>query len=68
MCDRPEASLSKLFAHLDLPDESGELTQRWAPTLSRPEYYRPSFSETDERAIAEETNEVAMKLGYGLQD
>jgi hypothetical protein len=65
MCDDPQHSLQRLLEHLDLPDESGEIPRKWAPSLSRPAYYQPKFSADEERAICEETDEVAAVLGYG---
>jgi hypothetical protein len=65
MCDQPEQMLRTLLDHVDLPDDSGELLARWTPSLSRPTYYKPVFSEAEERAIDEETREVVRALGYG---
>jgi len=64
LCDQPERSLRGLFEHCSLTDESGELTRKWAPSLSRPGYYNPTFTNEEERAIAEETDAVAAELGY----
>jgi Sulfotransferase family len=67
LCDRPQESLGQLLRHCALPDESGELTRRWAPLLSRPSYYEPTFTPDQERAITEETERVAVELGYDRQ-
>jgi hypothetical protein len=64
LCDRPAEMLRQLFNHLELPDESDELTKRWAPSLSRPGYYSPSFTADEERGIIDETEAVVAELGY----
>jgi hypothetical protein len=64
MCDRPIELLTQLFQHANLPDESGTIAKKWATSLSRPNYYQPSFTESEDRAIVEETGEVARALGY----
>jgi hypothetical protein len=64
MCDGPEGALQRLFDHVQLDDPSGELIGKWAPCLSRPEYYQPSFTPEENRAIAEETDGAAASLGY----
>lgn len=65
LCDRPAETVRRVLDHCDLPDAGGELARRWAPSLSRPAYYEPSFTPAEERAIDEETGEVAAELGYG---
>ncbi len=67
MCDRAPEMLRRLFDHCALADPADELLRRWAPSLSRPTYYKPTFSEAEEQAIAEETAAVAADLGYGPQ-
>jgi hypothetical protein len=64
LCDDAEESVRRLLAHCELADPSGELTQRWASSMSRPTYYRAEFSPQEEQAIAEETQDVVRQLGY----
>jgi Sulfotransferase family len=64
LCDRPAEILGQLLQHVDLPDESKHLTQRWLSSLSRPAYYDPKFTPEQEQAIHEETDSVAAELGY----
>jgi hypothetical protein len=64
LCDSPSSSIAKLLAHCALSDESGELNRKWSGSLSRPDYYQPTFTPEEERAIAQETADVAAGLGY----
>jgi hypothetical protein len=66
LCDSAASSIAKLLEHCVLTDESGELSRKWAPSLSRPSYYQPTFTPEEESAITEETAAVAAELGYGL--
>jgi len=54
LCDRAEETLTRIFAHVELP-LAGEERARAAARLGRPDYYRPSFDAAEEAAIAEET-------------
>lgn len=67
MCDQPERVLRGLLGHVELADDSDERVNRWAPSLSRPTYYKPTFTEAEERAIEEETSDVVAALGYDPQ-
>jgi hypothetical protein len=64
LCDSASVSIARLLEHCALADESGEFDRKWASSLSRPSYYQPTFTPQEERAIAEETGEVAAELGY----
>lgn len=66
LCDHATDSLNQMLSHCDLPDAAGELVRRWAPSLSRPSYYAPSFTAEEAKAISEETDAVTAELGYQL--
>ncbi len=62
LCDRAEATLERIFAHVALP-LSAEERARAAARLSRPDYYRPAFDAAEEAALAEEAGEVWARIG-----
>ncbi len=64
LCNRPEATLTSVFAHADLPLEPDELAPM-AARLSQPTYYDPGFTPAEEAVIADETKAVRERLGYG---
>ena len=64
LCDDSEESVRRLLAHCELADPSGELTRRWASSMSRPTYYQAAFTAQEEQAISEETHDVVRQLGY----
>ena len=68
LCDAPERSISRLLQHCALDDPSGELMRRWAPMMSRPTYYEPGFTAEEEKAIAEETDDVVAQLGCEIRE
>lgn len=68
LCDAHEPSIARLLEHCALPDPSGELTRRWASAISRPTYYQAGFTAEEERAIAEETDDVVARLGYAAPE
>ena len=63
LCDRPEATLTRAFAHAALPLEPAELPAM-AARLSRPTYYDPGFTPAEDAVIAEETRAVRERLDY----
>jgi Sulfotransferase family len=63
LCDRPEETLTKAFAHAELPLGPGELAPM-AARLSQPTYYDPGFTPAEEAVIAEETKAVRELLDY----
>jgi hypothetical protein len=64
LCDQPEYSLRRVFAHCELADPDDAIVHRWVPSVSRPDYYKPSFTTAEDRAIDEEAGEVAATWGY----
>lgn len=62
LCDDPHKMLAELLRHGELEDEG--LVDAFAPSISAPTYYRPDFSERELAIIAEETEDVASRLGY----
>jgi hypothetical protein len=62
LCDNPHRTIAALFKHCEL-DLSYEV-EKFAEQIKRPSYYHPSFTEEDDRIIAEETDEVAERFGY----
>ena len=63
LCDRPEETLRRLFDHVELSLDSSTLNTQ-AARLGRPTYYRPDLTAEDEKALREETEETASRLGY----
>lgn len=64
LCDDPERSIARLLAHCGLDDPSGGLARRWGGSIGRPGYYKAEFTADEERAIAQETDEVVAQVGY----
>lgn len=64
LCDRPEETLRRLFAHVELLIDDDALATH-AARLARPTYYRPDLGAGEEQVLLEETATVANALGYG---
>ena len=65
LCDDTDHWLAKLLDHCRLDDPKGRiLSQYGGDAMSRPKYYKASFTQEDERAISEETREVSALFGY----
>lgn len=62
LCRDPVSAMEQLLAHCDLPVSPA--VQDYASTLSAPTYYAPDFCDAELRCIAEETGDVAARLGY----
>ncbi len=67
LCEHPEETLAALARHCAL-DPQGPDISSFARRLRYPTYYRPAFSDAERRIIAEETGEVAARLGYEPPD
>lgn len=63
LCEKPTETLSRLFAHCELP-ESEELIAGAAGGMHAPAYYRPDFSAGDLATITEVTAPAARRFGY----
>jgi hypothetical protein len=63
LCADAEAALGRVLAHAGLEVPAAELAPL-AARLSRPDYYRPTFTLLEQAAIEEETRAVRQRLGY----
>jgi hypothetical protein len=63
VCDSPRDQVRAALAHCALPDPE-PIVERFAPTISRPEYYKSSFTPEELATIREETAETASRWGY----
>src|SRR5262249_47466143 len=63
LCNAPAAVLASVVGHCALPD--GEpLIATYAPRISRPDYYRSSFTPEEVAVIEAETARTAALWGY----
>lgn len=62
LCDDPLCVTASLLEHCEL--EPSPVVTEFACQIKQPSYYRPSFTEAEERIIAEETEAVAERFGY----
>lgn len=67
LCERPRETLAALADHCGL-DRQDPIITDFARRLGYPTYYRPALRDAERRIIAEETGEVAARLGYEVQD
>jgi hypothetical protein len=63
LCAEPNNVLCQLFGHCDLED-SENLVRQFRERMLAPTYYQPQFTAEEERAIVEETADVARGYGY----
>jgi hypothetical protein len=63
MCDAPAETIQAVLEHCRLP-EWERIIDQFAPKISRPDYYRHSFSPDDLAVIRDETAEAASLWGY----
>jgi hypothetical protein len=63
VCDAPAENIRRVMDHCALPDV-GAIIDKFAPGISRPEYYKQSFTPAELAAIREETAETANRWGY----
>lgn len=64
LCDDTDARVDALLRHCSLDPQPHILQKFGGAAISRPKYYRPEFTADEERAIAEETRDVAVLFGY----
>ncbi|MFP3943701.1 MAG: sulfotransferase [Alphaproteobacteria bacterium] len=65
LCTRPNECVAAMLKHCGLEAETAVMD--FAGTLHAPGYYRPEFSATDLAVIAEETEEIAGRLGVAVE-
>jgi len=63
LCATPEQTIRGMLDHCQL-DGGHEMSARYAPKISAPEYYKSAFSPRDVEIIREETADVARQWGY----
>ncbi len=64
LCDCPLETLQKVSSHCMLPIDP-EKQRRFAGRVRYPAYYDPGFSNRERKVIADETDHVARRFGYG---
>ncbi|GBD44901.1 hypothetical protein HRbin40_02393 [bacterium HR40] len=62
LCDRPQATLERVFAHVELPLPP-TTRDAYAARLSRPTYYAPRFTPEEQRELLAATATVRARLG-----
>ena len=62
LCRDPQTIASEILEHCELSATSQ--IEEFTDSISAPEYYSPDFSSEDDGIIAEETKQVAQRLGY----
>jgi hypothetical protein len=68
LCAHTETVLGELFEHCDFQDRTRDIVDHFADVIEPPSYYSAQFSGAEQRAIEEETAEVAARFGYGGAD
>src|SRR5262249_43194476 len=63
MCDSPVDTLTSVFRHYELPDAE-PLVARFAPGVTRPDYYASPFTAEEVTLIREVTAGAAAQWGY----
>lgn len=64
LCDETGPELEKLTAHCGIDDRTDDIVDRFRDSISRPDYYEADFTDAEEDAITEETEETAARFGY----
>ncbi len=66
LCNAPESTLGRVREQCEIADDGS--TEAFSKQIAAPAYYCPSFTQDEEAAIVEETNEVAQLFGYSPSD
>lgn len=67
LCHDSAPQLRRVLEHCGLDGDEPSLVERFANRLTPPTYYDPTFTEEEERVIAEETAEIAGFFGYAAE-
>jgi hypothetical protein len=67
LCNSPSEQIDRIVSHLELDvDKFKHIKSHYVKTLRAPSYYRTRYSDEEQDAIVQITQDTAEKFGYEL--